>query len=161
MSRSLLLPLMTAWACDAQPSLDSTAAKAAVEAAFAEANPPGRTGLELAGKAVWLGTSAFDKSCLESKDLAFNDDPGSRPASSGPRISPTYAAQRYLTASTELGYCVYLGDTPVLTVEDASWGGDRYRVNIKVGMQKASLGLWAPFGSKSLPLPVPKTAPEK
>ena len=26
----------------------------------------------------------------------------------------------------------------MLTVEDASWGGDRYRVNIKVGMQKAS-----------------------
>ena len=117
-----------------QGGADGDVAKAAVEAAFTSANPPGRTGLELRGKSVWLETTAFDKGCLESKDLAFNDDPKGRPPNAGPRISPTYGAQRYLTATTEQGYCLLLGADPTLTIDDVSWGGDHYRVTAKVGM---------------------------
>ena len=120
--------------CGAEGGLQGDAAKAAVEASFAAANPAGRTGHELRGKSVWLETTAFDKTCLESKNLAFNDDPKGRPANAGPRISPTYAAQRFLTASTEQGYCLLLGADPILTIDDVSWGGDHYRVTAKVGM---------------------------
>lgn len=129
MLRCRLVGLVLLAGCFEEGGLDGATAQKAVEDAFAAANPAGRTGLELVGKTVWLGTEAFDKSCLESKNLAFNDDPGHRPPSSGPRISPTYDAQRYLTASSARGYCVYLGDSPTLTVDETSWGGDRYRVD--------------------------------
>lgn len=134
MTRLTFVSLVVLAACGEQGGLDGATAQKAVEDAFAAANPQGRTGLELVGKTVWLGTEAFDKSCLESKNLAFNDDPGHRPPSSGPRISPTYEAQRYLTASSERGFCVYLGDSPTVSVEGTSWGGDKYRVDIKVGI---------------------------
>lgn len=114
------------------------AAKAAVEQAFQQANPQGRTGLEVLGKTVWLEAPMFDKSCLEKKDLAFNDDARIRPAGSPPRITPTYKNQRYVTASTERGFCLYLGDSPQLTVDDVSWGGDAFRVSTTVTMAKAS-----------------------
>ncbi len=129
-----LVGLVLLAGCFEEGGLDGAVAQKAVQEAFAEANPAGRTGLELLGKTVWLGTEAFDKSCLESKNLAFNDDPGHRPANAGPRISPTYDAQRFLTASSARGYCVYLGDSPTLTVDETSWGGDRYRVDATVGI---------------------------
>jgi len=139
-SQFLLLAQLSsvAWLSACGPDLNPDLAQAAVEEAFAEANPAGRTGLELLGKNVWLQASVFDEGCLTSKNLAFPDDPSRRPANSGPRISPTYEAQRYLTAATETGFCVYLGDTPTLTVDEVSWGGDRYRVHVTYGMEKAT-----------------------
>lgn len=112
----------------------AAAAGAAVEAAFEAANPAGRTGVEVRGKAVWLEAPMFDKSCLEKNDLAFNDDARNRPAGSPPRITPTYKNQRYVTASTEQGYCIYLGDSPQLAIDDVSWGGDAFRVSATVTM---------------------------
>lgn len=116
----------------------SEGAKAAVEQAFKQANPQGRTGVEVLGKTVWFEAPMFDKSCLEKKDLAFNDDARIRPPGSPPRITPTYQNQRWFTASTEKGFCIYLGDSPQLTVEDVSWGGDAFRVSTKVSMAKAT-----------------------
>jgi hypothetical protein len=123
-------------------SVEKQAAVDAVQAAFAAANPPGRTGLELSGKAVWLKAGQFDKSCVESKDLAFNDDPGKRAEGQGgvPRISPTYAAQRFLTASTPTGYCVYLGADPAIAIdaEKAAWNVDRWRIPATISMGSPS-----------------------
>lgn len=123
-------------------SVDKQAAIDAVQAGFTAANPAGRTGLELSGKAVWLQAGQFDKSCVETKNLAFNDDPGERAAGSEgvPRISPTYDAQRFLTASTATGYCVYMGDDPAIAIdaEKASWSVDRWRIPVKITMGKAS-----------------------
>lgn len=113
-------------------------AKAAVERAFQQANPPGRTGVEVLGKTVWLEAPMFEKSCLEKHDLAFNDDARIRPAGSPPRITPTYKNQRFITASTERGFCIYLGDSPQLTVDDVSWGGDAFRVSATVTMATPS-----------------------
>ena len=113
-------------------------ARAAVEQGFAAANPAGRSGVEVLGKTVWFEAPMFDKSCLEKKDLAFNDDARIRPPGSPPRITPTYQNQRWFTASTEKGFCIYLGDSPQLTVDDVSWGGDAFRVSTTVGMAKAT-----------------------
>lgn len=133
-SLALIMGALAGAGCGAD--LDPDAAQAAVEQAFKEANPPGRTGMELKGKNVWLEAPYFDEGCITGKHLAFPDDPHRRPKNTGPRISPTYASQRFLTAATEDGVCVYLGDTPTLTVDEVSWGGDRYRVHITVGMEK-------------------------
>lgn len=114
------------------------AARAAVEEAWAQGNPAGRTGLELRGKHVWLEGPMFNNKCLEQNHLAFNDDGTKRPPGSPPRISPTYKNQRFITASTDVGYCVYLGDDPKLEVTDVSWGGDAWRVSAKVSMGKAT-----------------------
>ncbi len=118
----------------------SEEATAVVQDAFTAANPGGRTGSLLRGKAVWLETDVFDKSCLEEKDLAFNDDPANRPTSAAgkPRISATYEHQKWLTASTEQGYCVYMGDDPTLEVGEVAWNLDRYRVNVTYGLSNAT-----------------------
>jgi len=42
-------------------------AKAAVEQAFQEANPPGRTGVEVLGKTVGLEAPMFEKSWLREE----------------------------------------------------------------------------------------------
>lgn len=113
------------------PDLDEgnvEAARAAVATAFASAHPSGRTGVEVLGKSVWLEAPMFDRACLESKHLAFNDDASIRPVGSPQRITPTYQNQRYFTASTERGYCIYLGDSPVLQIDAVSPTGDRYSV---------------------------------
>lgn len=121
-----------------EPKLEHAAAKASIEAAFTAANPPGRTGLELKGKAVWLEAPWFDKACLEQKDLAFNDDIGTRPNGSLARISPTYQSQRFITASTQKGYCVYLGEDPKITVAQGEWKKDAYFVPVTFSMAKSS-----------------------
>src|SRR4029453_4699396 len=72
-----MLPLVLLVACG--PTFGTKEeAKGAVEGAFAQANPAGRTGMELGGKAVWLSAFGFDEKCLEEKDLAFNDNPNKR-----------------------------------------------------------------------------------
>lgn len=119
--------------CGAAP-VDSQPAKDAVVAAFAKANPPGRTGRLLAGHSVWLEAPDFVATCLTSKDLAFIDDPRGRPAGSGARISPTFEAQRYLLHSTPKGLCVLLGADPRIELGDASYGQDVWRIDAKITM---------------------------
>ena len=79
--------------CDGGGGLSDEEVLTAVRAKFDEANQPGRTGLLMKGRTgvVWWQASMFDKRCIEEKDLAFNDDPLSRPAGSQTiaRISPT------------------------------------------------------------------------
>ena len=115
-------------------------AKQAVQSAFASANPPGRTGMELGGKAVWLSAYGFDNTCLEQKDLAFNDDPRKRHDSTQDvmRISPTYAAQRFITASTSAGYCLYVGDDPQLEITEIEPETDTWHVTAKLGLAKST-----------------------
>ena len=125
--------------CGPAVSISEEEARGVLEPALTEATPAGRTGLLLKGKAVWLQAPHFDKSCLEQKDLAFNDDPAGRPSSSGgiPRISPTYKNQRYLTASTQTGYCVYLGEGLSAEIKEAEfdWGTqDRWRFTVAYSM---------------------------
>ncbi|MCB9781002.1 MAG: hypothetical protein H6742_20705 [Alphaproteobacteria bacterium] len=134
----LLLPLTVA-ACGPAVSIGEEDARAVLEPALAGVANPDRVGLHLKGKAVWLQAPFFDKSCLENKDLAFNDDPATRPGGGGgtARISPTYAAQRYLTASTDSGYCVYAGKglSTEITAAEFDWGTqDRWRFTVKYTM---------------------------
>ncbi len=115
-------------------------AKEAVESAFAAANPPGRTGMELGGKAVWLSAYGFDSTCLEEKNLAFNDNPNKRyeSAQAVMRISPTYTAQRFITASTASGYCLYVGDDPELTISEITPETDTWHVTAKLTLKQTT-----------------------
>ena len=121
MHRSIAALFALATACG--PAVTEDQVKQLVLDEFAKANPQGRTGLELVGKAVWYNGPMFDNACLESKDLAFNDDPKARPSSAGgvARIAPTYDNQRYITHSTKRGFCVYMGDDPSIAVKEATW----------------------------------------
>lgn len=121
-----------------QGELDPEPARQAAIEHFNARYTAGRMGILLKGHAVWLEAPFFQKGCLESKDLAFNDDPNKRPAGSPARISPTYEAQRWLSASTDGGFCVYLGTDPKFTVDDVSWGGDRWRVTGSVAFAETS-----------------------
>jgi hypothetical protein len=115
-------------------------AQAVVEKVFAEQNPPGRTGMALGGKAVWLSAYGFDPTCLEQKDLAFNDNARERHASAEDvmRISPTYAAQRFLTASTAGGYCLYAGDDPQLEIMEIEPETDTWHVTTNVKLARST-----------------------
>lgn len=135
-SSFLLVALGAGWGCG--PSIPEEAAREAVKSAFADANPPGRTGLELGGRAVWLRTDAFEDACLEQKDLAFNDNVADRPAryKDRKRISPTYQNQRYITAATDTGWCVYLGSDPTLSIDEANWARDHWILTVSYGMEE-------------------------
>ncbi|MFT5686306.1 MAG: hypothetical protein ACI8RZ_007262 [Myxococcota bacterium] len=134
--RTVILAMMVA-GCDG--GLDEAEVKAAVQQHFEQANPPGRTGLLIKGRSgvVWWQASMFEKSCLEQKNLAFNDDPGSRPsnAKATARISPTYVNQWAITAATPTGYCIDLGTDPAVEVGDVVWSADRYRVTATISMK--------------------------
>lgn len=88
-------------------SITPEEAQEAVRKAAAEANPAGRVGYELIGKTQWVKGPDFGYECLQGKDLAFVDSPGS---GKGNRISPTWLNQSYITADTEKGWCVLLGE---------------------------------------------------
>lgn len=113
---------------------DPAVPQAAVEAAFAEANPSGRVALELGGRNVWLEAGMFEPLCLEQKHLAFNDEPHSRPTGAPPRISPTYAAQRWITGTSERGVCVVLGTDPKAEVTNVAYGGEHWVVDLDVSV---------------------------
>ncbi len=134
--RTMILAMMVA-GCDG--GLDEAEVKAAVQQHFDQANAPGRTGLLIKGRSgvVWWQASMFDKGCLEKKDLAFNDDPASRPSNARAvaRISPTYAAQWGITAATPTGYCIDLGSDPTIAVGEVVWSADRYRVDTTITMK--------------------------
>jgi len=134
--RMMIMGMMVT-ACDG--GLDETEVKAAVQQHFDQANAQGRTGLLIKGRSgvVWWQASMFDKGCLEKKDLAFNDEPSSRPsnAKAVARISPTYGAQWGITAATPTGYCIDLGSDPTIAIGDVVWSADRYRVNTTITMK--------------------------
>ncbi len=121
--------------CD-KASTDPAVPKAAVEKAFADANPGGRSSVELGGRNVWLEAGMFVPGCLESKDLAFNDIPAERPSGSAPRISPTYANQRYITGTSERGVCVVLGADPQATVTNVVYDGAEWVVDYTVAVSE-------------------------
>ncbi len=106
MVRTLALALVLLGGCGGEDRREE--ARALVEQAFASAVRPGDFGTEVLGKGVWYRSPVFDPKCLQSKNLAFGDDPAKR-GREAPRISPTYDAQRFFTASSEEGYCVLLG----------------------------------------------------
>lgn len=123
--------------CGAAP-MDSEPAKMAVMKAFSDANPPGRAGLLLKGHHIWLEAPYFVPSCIEEKGLAFNDDPRQRPSATGQRITPTYDAQRYLLKNTDQGYCLLLGVDPTITLGEASYGQDRWRIDATLSVKDPS-----------------------
>ncbi len=120
--------------CPAVPEED---ARAGIQQAFEQANPPGRTGIELVGKAVWLRGPMFQDSCLHAKDLAFTDDPKSRArgAKDIQRITPTYQNQRFITGFTEKGWCVYVGDSPSMQLGEGSWSDGRWSFDASFAIQ--------------------------
>ena len=117
---------------------DPAVPQKAVEEAFAAANPAGRATVELGGRNVWLEAGMFEPVCLEQKDLAFNDDPHSRPSGSPPRISPTYQNQRWITGTSERGVCVVLGSDPVAKVTNVAFGGEHWVVDLDVSVTNPS-----------------------
>jgi hypothetical protein len=133
----LLLPALAILpACS--PRFSEDEAIDAVMRAFQEADPPGRSGVELLGRSVWLRAGMFDNACLEEKELAFNDTEDMRPdALKGvERISPTYKNQRYITAPTPKGWCVLLGENPTLTITNARRDHGVWRLSAVYGMEK-------------------------
>ena len=134
--RAMILAMVLV-GCDG--GLDEAEVKAAVQTHFDAANAPGRTGLLIKGRSgvVWWQASMFEKSCLEQKDLAFNDDPASRPsnAKATARISPTYKSQWGITAATPTGYCIDLGADPTISIGEVVWSADRYRVDTTITMK--------------------------
>lgn len=117
---------------------DPAVPQKAVEDAFAKANPAGLAALELGGRNVWLEAGMFEPICLEQKDLAFNDDPHSRPSGAPPRISPTYKAQRWITGTSERGVCVVLGTDPKAKITNVNWGGEQWVVDLDVSLTNPS-----------------------
>jgi hypothetical protein len=104
------------------PSVPEGDARAAIQQAFEAANPPGRTGAEVLGKAVWLTAPFFEEECLHEKDLAFSDAAAKRPrGAKGMRISPTYKNQRFITGFTEKGWCIQMGSDPTLDLREGEW----------------------------------------
>jgi hypothetical protein len=136
-ARILLLPaLSVAGACS--PGFSEDAAIDTVMQAFLAADPPGRSGVELAGRSVWLRGEMFDARCLEEKRLAFIDTEDMRPEAlrGVQRISPTYAAQRFITAPTDKGWCVLLGENPTLTITNARRDQGVWKLSAVYGMEK-------------------------
>lgn len=102
--------LLLAMACG--PGLSAEDARQAVLDAAVEANPPGRSGIELIGKSRWVEGPMFNRECVQQKNLAFADTPADRADSRAgtQRISPTYQNQNWITTSTEMGWCVLMGE---------------------------------------------------
>ncbi len=113
--------LLLALACG--PGVSPDVAKNFV-AEQAATNPKGRLGVELLGRSTWSEAPMFDPSCVANKNLAYPDDPRDRPATkkSVQRISPTFEAQRWITAATDSGWCVLLGEGLEVSVSDPAVG---------------------------------------
>ena len=97
--------------------------------AFTEANSTkGHYGWELVGKGQWFEGQQFDKNCLESNDLAFQNHNKVRQG----LLQPTYVAQRYLVSSTNRGFCLDLG-------KDLSMNIGEIKTETSYSMRKVSL----------------------
>lgn len=131
-----LLLLATLTGCPTVPEED---ARAAIQQAFEAANPPGRVGVEVKGKSVWLTAPMFQEECLHDNDLAFSDDSKKRPrGSKGLRISPTYTNQRFITGFTDAGWCIYLGSDPRIDIREGTWEGDHWDYFVIMSFAEAS-----------------------
>ncbi len=113
--------LLLALACGPGVSPDVARTFVADQAAT---NPTGRLGLELLGRSTWSEAPMFDPSCVANKNLGYPDDPRDRPSAkkSVQRLSPTYESQRWITAGTDTGWCVLLGEGLQASVSDPSLG---------------------------------------
>lgn len=99
--------LLLALACG--PGVSPDVAKNLV-AEQAASNPTGRLGIELLGRSTWSEAPMFDPSCVANQNLAYPDDARDRKGTNVQRITPTYEAQRWITASTDTGFCVMMGE---------------------------------------------------
>ncbi len=136
LSAGSLLLIATLTGCPAVPEED---ARAAIQQAFEAANQPGRMGVEVRGKSVWLTAPMFTETCLHDNDLAFSDSADKRPrGSKGLRISPTYTNQRYITGFTEDGWCIYLGSDPRIDIREGTWEGDHWDFFVMMSFAEAS-----------------------
>lgn len=129
---SILLTLMP---LGCGPSVTAEQAADYVKEQAKAANPAGRTGLELVGRSRWVRGGMFDGQCLMDKDLAFVENPQ---ATSGIKISPTWANQSYITAETDKGWCVYLGDGMEVEVGTPVAEGGGWKVPVTYSMNSAS-----------------------
>ncbi len=120
------------------PGLSPDVAKEAVLRAAQDANPPGRAGLELVGKSRWVEAPMLDRECLQQKNLAFADTPQERPSGRQgiQRISPTYLSQRYITDTTDTGWCVLVGEDVQVTVSDPAINQESWMVPVAFTMAK-------------------------
>ncbi len=131
-----LLLIATLTGCPTVPEED---ARAAIQQAFEAANAPGRHGVEVRGKSVWLTADMFEEMCLHDNDLAFSDDAKKRPrGSKGLRISPTYDNQRFFTGFTDDGWCIYMGSDPRIDIREGTWEGDHWEFFVVMSFADAS-----------------------
>lgn len=129
------LVYLFAFAAGCGASITPQEAQDAVRKAAAEANPSGRVGYELIGKTQWVKAPDLGFECLQSKDLAFVDSPGS---GKGNKISPTWLNQSFITADTEKGWCVLLGEGITVDVGAPVEVDDGLQVPVTYTMQKPS-----------------------
>ena len=101
------------------PGVSPDVAKTLIEEQAAS-NPTGRLGIELLGRSTWSEAPMFDPSCVANQNLAYPDDPRDRPAGkkNTQRITPTYENQRRITAATDTGWCVLMGEGLQAPVSD-------------------------------------------
>ena len=115
-----------------------------VEKAFADQNHSGAVGTQALGKGIWYRADAIKGTCLTSKHWGHIDDPRTSSAAdkaSVRRISPSYSAQRFWTASTEEGYCIYLGDDLSMKVTEVNKMGDAYVAEVTYSVARPD-GWW-------------------
>lgn len=111
-------------------------AKQVVLEAFQSADRGGPVGVEVVGKGVWWKSAAIDDDCLREKQIAFRDpQPGG-----GGRFSPTYAEQTVFQASTDDGFCVYVGDDLSIEIDEVSQYDGAWVVDVVFGIGKP--GKW-------------------
>lgn len=128
----------------------SEEARSLVESTFAQTVKPGPFGTEALGKGVWYRAPAIDGGCLQNKNWGHVDDPmHSRNADSAGvrRVSPLYGAQRFWTATTDKGWCIYLGDDLSMEITEVNRAADAYVVDYTLNMGRPD-GWWECVGAK-------------
>ena len=130
--------LLLATACG--PGLSADAARQAVLDAAIEANPSGRSGIELVGKSRWVAAPMFNRECVQQKNLAFADTPADRKDTRAgtQRISPTYNAQHWITTSTDMGWCVFIGENVQVEALEPSINQESWMVPVVYTVEKPS-----------------------
>lgn len=122
------------------PGLSAEDARLAVLNAATQANPPGRAGIELIGKSRWVEAPMFNRECVQQKNLAFADTPADRADTRGgtQRISPTYQNQHWITDSTDMGWCVLMGEGVSVEAMDPAVNQESWMVPLKFTIDGAS-----------------------
>jgi hypothetical protein len=129
-----MIALLALAACDAATGSRDAEVQAFVEQQYTAARSAGAVGTEVQGKGIWYRTPVFDGLCLQEKSLGIRDQGrGGKPVgkgSEGIRISPRYGHQNAWTASTEKGYCIYLGEDLTMNVKNVTKVGDEWVVDV-------------------------------